>query len=335
MKFGVIPVAAAVGSILAHSVRLSGRRLRKGLVLSEADVAVLVAEGVSQIAVAQLAEADCSEDKAAHQLAVALVPDTQGSGMRLSEAFTGRVNIFATGPCVVRFETDKLLQLNQVDPMITLATVPDYTQMAAGGMIATVKIISYGVPASGLKRACRFAKGALRVALPVHKTATLIITDIFGGPGAKGSEAIKARLHALGMELKSVQMIPHQIVPLTDAIAKADTDMILILTGSATSDTEDVAPQALRAVGGEVIRFGMPVDPGNLLFFGKLGEKDVIGLPGCARSPALNGADWVLSRLACGLAITGEDIAAMGVGGLLKEIPSRPMPRTRKLRREE
>jgi molybdenum cofactor cytidylyltransferase len=53
----------------------------------------------------------------------------------------------------------------------------------------------------------------------------------------------------------------------------------------------------------------------------------VLGLPGCARSPALNGADWVLERLACGVAVTGDDIAAMGVGGLLKEIPSRPQLR--------
>ncbi|MDG2407280.1 MAG: molybdopterin-binding protein [Paracoccaceae bacterium] len=330
MKFGVIPVTAAGGSILAHSVGLSGRRLRKGLVLSESDVAALVAEGVSQITVAQLTEVDCSENKAAHQLAAALVPDMLCSGMRLSEAFTGRVNIFATGPGVIRLETGRLLKLNQIDPMITLATVPDYTQMSVGGMIATVKIISYGVPVSALERACLCAKGALRIAMPVHKTATLIITDITGGPGAKGSEAIKARLQALGIQLKLVQMVPHQIVPLTDAIAKTDTDMVLILTGSATSDVEDVAPQALRAAKGKLIRFGMPVDPGNLLFFGKIRGKDVIGLPGCARSSALNGADLVLSRLACGLAITGKDIAAMGVGGLLKEIPSRPMPRIRR-----
>jgi molybdenum cofactor cytidylyltransferase len=67
----------------------------------------------------------------------------------------------------------------------------------------------------------------------------------------------------------------------------------------------------------------MPVDPGNLLFLGALGSRPVIGLPGCARSPALNGADWVLERLACGLTLTDDDIAAMGVGGLLKEIPQR------------
>ena len=71
----------------------------------------------------------------------------------------------------------------------------------------------------------------------------------------------------------------------------------------------------------------MPVDPGNLLFLGQSGAQVVIGLPGCARSPALNGADWVLSRIACGLPVSGADIAAMGIGGLLKEIPTRPMPR--------
>jgi molybdenum cofactor cytidylyltransferase len=67
----------------------------------------------------------------------------------------------------------------------------------------------------------------------------------------------------------------------------------------------------------------MPVDPGNLLFFGELNGKPVIGLPGCARSPALNGADWVLERILCGVTVTPDDIAAMGVGGLLKDIPLR------------
>ena len=88
-----------------------------------------------------------------------------------------------------------------------------------------------------------------------------------------------------------------------------------------------MAPEAVRAAGGKIRRFGMPVDPGNLLFVGRLKKRPVIGLPGCARSPALNGADWVLSRVVCGIDVGNKDIAGMGVGGLLKEIPTRPMPR--------
>jgi molybdenum cofactor cytidylyltransferase len=103
--------------------------------------------------------------------------------------------------------------------------------------------------------------------------------------------------------------------------------MVLILTGSATSDARDTGPAALAAAGGRLERFGMPVDPGNLLFLGDLGGRPVIGLPGCARSPALNGADWVLERIACGIALGDDDIAEMGVGGLLKEGPRRPQPR--------
>ncbi len=102
---------------------------------------------------------------------------------------------------------------------------------------------------------------------------------------------------------------------------------MLILTASATSDPRDVAPEAMRRAGGKVTRFGMPVDPGNLLVLGAQGGRPVIGLPGCARSPALNGADWVLSRLVCGIGVDDADIAAMGVGGLLKESPARGRPR--------
>ena len=53
----------------------------------------------------------------------------------------------------------------------------------------------------------------------------------------------------------------------------------------------------------------------------------VLGLPGCARSPKLNGFDWVLQRLAADVPVTRADIMAMGMGGLLTEIPSRPLPR--------
>ena len=115
--------------------------------------------------------------------------------------------------------------------------------------------------------------------------------------------------------------------PLADAIAGTRAELVLILTGSATSDSCDVAPEAVRAAGGEVARFGMPVDPGNLLFLGSQAGRPVIGLPGCARSPALNGADWVLERTVCGIVLDDVDFAAMGIGGLLKESPVRPLPR--------
>ncbi|WP_341234572.1 molybdopterin-binding protein [uncultured Sulfitobacter sp.] len=325
MKFGAVATQDAAGALLAHSVALPNGRLRKGLRLDESHIADLLAAGVSQVTVAQLAVTDVDENTAAAQLAQALLADHPH--LEMTNAFTGRVNLLAKGPGVAVLDVAALEAVNSVHPMITLATVPPFQQMANGGMVATIKIISYGVDQDDLARACAAGRGAIRLAPPVLPDATLIITEIAKGAGDKGREAIANRLAALNIALKDVVMVPHQTAALSAAIKSADTGLVLILTGSATSDIDDVAPSALRAAGGTVERFGMPVDPGNLLFLGALETQKVIGLPGCARSPALNGADWVLARIACGIAVTDRDIAAMGVGGLLKEIATRPQPR--------
>jgi molybdenum cofactor cytidylyltransferase len=157
----------------------------------------------------------------------------------------------------------------------------------------------------------------------------LLVQSVIGeDDGAKGHEAIEARLAALGMTMQKV-VVRHEVGAIAAALTASEADLRLILTGSATSDNADTAPEAVRAAASVVDHYGMPVDPGNLLFLGAVSGSPVIGLPGCARSPARNGADWVLERVACGVAVSPRDIAGMGVGGLLKEIPSRPMPRER------
>lgn len=182
--------------------------------------------------------------------------------------------------------------------------------------------------AAHLDLAVAQADRALRVLPPAYSTATLIETRVDAAdPAPKGRAALTGRLDRLGLTLTPRVIVPHQTGPLANAIADAPGDVVFVLTASATSDAQDVAPSALRAAGGGLTAYGMPVDPGNLLFCGTQGARPVIGLPGCARSPALNGADWVLERLICGVALTQADIAAMGVGGLLKEIPTRPRPR--------
>jgi molybdenum cofactor cytidylyltransferase len=245
----------------------------------------------------------------------------------VSEPFTGRVNLLARGPGVAVLDVEALEAVNRVHPMITLATVPPYQQMQDGGMLATIKVISYAVPHDVVQQACDMARAAIALAPPIVESVSLIITEIPGGAGDKGRKAIATRVAAFGLTLPEPTMVPHTEEDLSAAILKSTTTLTLILTGSATSDEADVAPEALRMAGGKVARFGMPVDPGNLLFIGDIMGDPVIGLPGCARAPALNGADWVLARVICGLEVSSEDIAAMGVGGLLKEIPSRPQPR--------
>lgn len=328
MKFGAVPLAEAEGTILAHSVKAGDRKLRKGVVLNRAHLDQMTQAGLSEVTVARMEPGDSHEDDAAHQIAAALAPDPRAANLRVTAPFTGRVNLLADAPGVAVLDIDALCAVNRINPMITVATVPQYQQMGAGGMVATIKVISYAVPKTDVQEATAQAQAAIRLATPVHRSAGLVVTDIPGGPpNDKGIAAIRGRIEALGMTLEDVQIVPHEITVLSAALSELQAGIALILTGSATSDPRDVAPEAVRAAGGQVDRFGMPVDPGNLLFLGSLANRPVIGLPGCARSPALNGADWVLSRVACGIETSGADIAGMGVGGLLKEIPTRPQPR--------
>jgi molybdenum cofactor cytidylyltransferase len=325
MKFGAVPIHDALSSVLAHSVALATGRLRKGKVLDVDDITALGEAGISDVVIATLGPDDVPENTAADTLADALLIGS--TGLRRSAAFTGRVNLIADTSGVAVLDVEALHAVNGVDAMITVATVPAHHQLRKGDMVATIKIISYAVEQTALTNAVTQAQGAVSLASAKLASATLIITEIPGGAGEKGRVAIEDRLNALGVTLNHVAVVDHSVDALQVAIEAAETPLVLILTGSATSDINDVAPSALVQAGGQVTRFGMPVDPGNLLFLGALGEKAVIGLPGCARSPALNGADWVLARVVCGVAVSSGDIAGMGVGGLLKEIPTRPQPR--------
>lgn len=328
MKFGPTPLAEAEGALLAHSLQGARGKIAKGTRLNPEDIADLRATGRSEVIAARMEPGDIHEDAAALRLAQAMAPNARALGLRISGAGAGRVNLYATTPGVVRVQAAQVMAMNTVDPMISVATVPDYHRVDAEGMVATIKIIAYAVPEAHLTQAAEAAEAALRVVPPAYASATLIETRITDeAPSDKGRAAMAGRLDRMTMSLSPRVVVPHRAAEIAEALRAAPGEVLFILTGSATSDPADVAPEALRLAGGEVTRFGMPVDPGNLLFLGRLGSKPVIGLPGCARSPALNGADWVLERVVCGIKVTSVDIAAMGVGGLLKEIPTRPRPR--------
>jgi molybdenum cofactor cytidylyltransferase len=157
-------------------------------------------------------------------------------------------------------------------------------------------------------------------------------------PGLKESildktrHVTEGRLAALGCHLVFEERCAHVTAELAALIRDAlghsiGIDILLIHGASAILDRRDVIPAAIAAAGGKIDHFGMPVDPGNLLLLGHIGERVVLGLPGCARSPKVNGFDWVLERLVAGLQVGPAEIMRMGSGGLLAEIPSRPLPR--------
>jgi len=332
VKFGEFPVAEAKGAAVAHSVIVPGRSLKKGRVLTAEDIAALKAAGRTTIVAAKLEPGDIGENEAAALAAEALA----APGVETGPAFTGRVNFYAQalGLCVVdRAAVDAF---NLVDETITLSTVEPYSVVAPKQMVATVKIIPFAVSGKAID-ACTAqarASGPLFKVVPfLEKHVALIQTRL---PGFKESVLDKTvtttrdRLTALGSALIAESRCAHDAIELAEHIRVAirgGADMVLVAGASAIIDRRDVIPAALTGAGGKIIHFGMPVDPGNLLLMGELDGLPVLGLPGCARSPKMNGYDWVLQRLCAGLPAGPNEIMRMGVGGLLADIPTRGLPR--------
>jgi molybdenum cofactor cytidylyltransferase len=334
VKFGEIPVTEAVGAILVHTLKAGDRALRKGRVLTLADIAALDAAGHHTIVVARLEPGEIDENTAAAQVARAIAGRYAS---RAATAFTGRVNIFAeaSGLCVI--DRARVDRFNLVDETITLATIEPFSVVAPKQMLATVKVIPFGVRYQAVD-ACiaAAADGPLLQVAPFQpKRVALIQTQL---PGLKESvldktvEATRERLSALGSTLISEQRCAHRataLAPLISGAIAQQAELVLVAGASAIVDRRDVIPAAIEQAGGAIDHFGMPVDPGNLMLIGRFGAVPVLGLPGCARSPKVNGFDWVLQRLLAGLPVGGGDIMRMGVGGLLADIPSRPLPRAK------
>ena len=330
MKFGTIPIDEAEGAILAHSLQTRAGIIKKGRPLSAADVTKLREASYATIVAARLDESDITEDAAAAKVARAIA----GTGVRVAEPFTGRCNIYSEASGLADLDVPRLMAINRIDEALTIATVPPFEKVEAGQMLATVKVIPFAVPHQVVARAVEMAKGGVvSVAAFQRKGAGLIMTRLSNTKGSvlkKREKVMAERLSALGSTLEEAEIVPHE----AGAVAKAietmmahGRDPIIVFAASAIVDRGDVIPAATVAAGGEVLHLGMPVDPGNLLMTGRVGETDVLGAPSCAGSPKLNGFDWVLERRLAGLPVGGAEISAMGVGGLLKEIPTRPQPR--------
>jgi molybdenum cofactor cytidylyltransferase len=332
MRFGPVRLDEAKGTILAHSQRTAERMIRKGTVLDATAISALRDAGHEEIIAARLDPGDVPEDIAADRLADAMLSPMIGR----TRAATGRVNLIAEAAGVLRVDAGKIDRLNAIDETVTIGTLPDYAVVAPKDMLATIKIIPFAVPGPVLSVAETMARqGAAGMTLHAFKPLRvgLVASEL---PGLKESVTEKTiavtrdRVERLTGTLLTPLRCPHAEAPIAaalESLVEQGADLLLVVGASAVVDRRDVGPAGVVRAGGEILHFGMPVDPGNLICLGRIGTRPALVLPGCARSPTLNGIDFVLSRLFAGIPVRPTDVMRMGVGGLLKEMEARPLPR--------
>ena len=328
MKFGEIPLDDAEGAILAHTLRCPEAVLKKGTCLGPAQIAMLRRYGLKRILAARPGATDLHENSAAQRIAEACA----GDGLTFCAPFTGRSNIIAQEGGLLCVNVEAVHRFNGVSPSITLATLRPDAAVQPGQLVATAKIIPFAVPQAELTDALAHITDALALA-PYRALRVALVSSVLDGNDrlcGKIRRAIQHRLRPSGAQLIVERRPAHRPDAIAAALREARAaapDLVLVFSATAIVDAADHVPRAICAVGGTIERFGMPVDPGNLLVMAGWDGLPVIGAPGCARSISENGFDLVLRRFLVGRPMSGQDIARLGVGGLLKEITSRPQLR--------
>lgn len=331
MQFRAFDINHCEGLVLAHSHKLSGKRIAKGSVLTAELIAKFKTDGVKQLVCAAPDEGDLSEDQVADRLADALMT----TGFTRSKAATGRVNFKVGASGIIRYDRALIKALNSVDEALTLSLVQHNQLLTAGQMAATLKVIPYFVS----EQLCCLFEEALAgaPAFTFHplqpRRVCLIQTtdDVLSDRVYTATEAVtEHRLLQLGCQLTDTRRCAHDRDVVAAEIQQAlasGAELILLCGCSAVVDRNDVLPSAVRQAGGQIDQLGLAVDPGNMLLAAHIGATPVIGMPGCARSPKLNGFDWVLHLVLANVPLSRDELADMAAGGLLTEIASRPLPR--------
>ena len=315
----------AVGHVLCHDMtqiikdQYKDARFRKGHIVMEEDIPVLLSMGKEHLYVWEMNENMVHENDAAERL-LALCGQ---ENMARSEVKEGKIELKAACDGLFRVDSRRLIDVNTLED-IMIATRHGNTAVKKGDKLAGMRVIPLVIEEEKLKAAEATAgEEPLLELLPyVKKTAAIIAT---GSEVKKGliqdtfTPVVRDKLAAYGIETISITYSGDGVDNVAGAIAEArntGADMILC-TGGMSVDPDDNTPGGIKQSGARIVTYGAPVLPGAMFLLGYFEDgTPIMGLPGCVMYAGATIFDLALPRIAAGVEMTKADFAVMGEGGL-------------------
>ena len=315
----------AVGHVLCHDLtqiipgEYKGARFRKGHIVTEDDIPVLLSMGKEHLYVWELQPGVLHENDAAERLCAITIND----GMTRSDVREGKIELFAAQSGVFLVDSEKLLAINSIDE-ITIATRRGNFPVQAGDKLAGMRVIPLVIDEEKLKEADRIAGGKPILSLLPYRlrTAAVITTGsevFFGRIEDKFTPVLIEKLAVYGIEVTLHTVVDDQKAHITEAIAaaKAAGADLILCTGGMSVDPDDQTPGAIRDSGAEIVTYGAPVLPGAMLLLGYFADgTPILGLPGCVMYAKATVLDLILPRIAAGVRLEKRDFISLGEGGL-------------------
>lgn len=320
----LIKTTDAVGQVLCHDMtqiipgEYKGARFRKGHIVTEEDIPVLLSMGKENLFIFEMDENMLHENDAAD----ILCKICKGKNIDRGEVKEGKIELTAAIDGLFTIEREKLNTVNSIEELM-IATRKGDTTVHKGDKLAGTRVIPLVIDKDKLKQAEDIVKGEpiLNVLPYVLKTAAIITTGSEVSHGRiedKFTPVLIKKLKAYGISVTEHITVDDGIDNITNAIesVKGKADMILC-TGGMSVDPDDNTPGAIKNSGADIVTYGAPVLPGAMFLLGYYDDDTpVMGLPGCVMYAKATIFDLVLPRIAAGIKLNKADFVAYGEGGL-------------------
>lgn len=332
-----IKVQDAVGAILIHDMTqiipgvIKGPRFRKGHVVQEEDIPVLLSMGKEHIYVWDQTPGLIHENEAAERLARAV----SGSGLILDEPKEGKITLTAAHDGLIYSSEKGILALNTLEGVI-LATLHNHYPVKKGDKVAGTRVVPLMIDEKVIFAAEEIARTYSNPILDVrplkHLKVGIVVTgsEVYHGRiQDKFGPVLRAKVENWGSSVIDLTLSSDD-VPLIQSSIRNQLSMgaeMILVSGGMSVDPDDLTPAAIKGLGAELITYGAPVLPGAMFLLAYLGNVPIMGLPGCVMYSKKTVFDLVAPRMLTGEKLTRLDIIKLGQGGLCLECPVCTYPR--------
>lgn len=321
----LIQTTDAVGHVLCHDLtqiipgEFKGARFRKGHVVTQEDIPVLLSMGKENLYVWEMQPGIVHENDAAERLCALCISE----GMDRSEVKEGKIELTAARAGLFTVDSARLRAVNAIDELM-IATRHGNTPVQPGDKLCGTRVIPLVIAEEKLVQAEQAVGGTpvLRILPYKLRTCAIITTgsEVYSGRiEDKFTPVLIKKLAAYGIEVTKHTTVDDGIDRIEEAIreARAEKPDLILCTGGMSVDPDDNTPGAIKKSGANIVTYGAPVLPGAMLLLGYYDDgTPVLGLPGCVMYAKATVFDLVLPRIAAGVRLCKEDFVQMGEGGL-------------------
>ena len=314
----------AIGMVLGHDVtrivpgQFKGAVFKKGHIVQEEDIPVLLDTGNDEIYVLELHKGELHEDDAGVRLADAVA----GPGIAFEPPEEGKVPLQARWKGVLHIDIPLLTWINSQGEII-VSTLHNHTPCQEGQLVAATRVIPLTIAEEKIKAVEDRCKGQAMIDIHPYRF-TKVGVVVTGNEVYQGrikdsfDQMVGGKIRDYGASVMEKVLAPddaEQIAHAVQQVKDAGAE-VLITTGGLSIDPGDVTRMGITKAGAEIISYGSPVLPGAMFLYALLDGVPLLGLPACVFYSKTTIFDLIFPRVLAGEIITREEIIRMGHGGL-------------------